>query len=278
MLKLGQYNKLKVVKNVDFGLYLDGGDGVEILLPSRYVESAAKPGDELEVFVYNDSEERLIATTEHPFATVGQFAYLQVVDVNRVGAFLDWGLPYKNILVPFREQKDRMQNGAIYLVYIYVDETTNRIVASSKIEKFIGNKFPEYRHGEKVKILGYAHTPLGYKCIVDDLYHGMLYQNELYKPLELGVELVAYVKTVRDDGKIDLTLEPYVTTRIPVLSDEILQRLHDAGGRLDISDKSSPEEIKAMFHCSKKDFKKAIGALYKERSITLGDGFIQLVS
>ncbi len=277
MLKLGQYNKLKVVKNVDFGLYLDGGDGVEILLPSRYVEGTAKLGDELEVFVYNDSEERLIATTEHPFATVGQFAYLQVVDVNPVGAFLDWGLPYKNILVPFREQKVRMQNGALYLVYIYVDETTNRIVASSKIEKFIGNKFPEYRHGEKVKILGYAHTPLGYKCIVDDLYHGMLYHNELYKPLELGVELVAYVKTVRDDGKIDLTLEPYVTTRIPVLSDEILQRLHDAGGRLDISDKSSPEEIKAMFHCSKKDFKKAIGALYKERSITLGDGFIRLV-
>ncbi len=277
MLKLGQYNKLKVVKNVDFGLYLDGGDGVEILLPSRYVEGTAKLGDELEVFVYNDSEERLIATTEHPFATVGQFAYLQVVDVNPVGAFLDWGLPYKNILVPFREQNVRMQNGALYLVYIYVDETTNRIVASSKIEKFIGNKFPEYRHGEKVKILGYAHTPLGYKCIVDDLYHGMLYHNELYKPLELGVELVAYVKTVRDDGKIDLTLEPYVTTRIPVLSDEILQRLHDAGGRLDISDKSSPEEIKAMFHCSKKDFKKAIGALYKERSITLGDGFIRLV-
>lgn len=273
-MELGKYNRLQVVKSVDFGLYLDGGDGREILLPTRYVTGNPQPGDWVEVFVYNDSEERPIATTEHPFAEVGQFAFLQVVDVNRIGAFLDWGLPYKNLLVPFSEQKAKMKEGGIYLVYVYVDESTGRIVASAKIDKFLNNVIPNYRRRAKVKILGYAHTDLGYKCIVDDLFSGILYENELFKPLELGIETVAYIKNVREDGKIDLTLEPAAVKRIPVLEDEIMERIEAEGGRISITDKSTPEEIKEAFACSKKDFKKAIGALYKARRISLGDGFV----
>lgn len=273
-MELGKYNRLQVVKSVDFGLYLDGGDGQEILLPKRYVEGNPKAGDWVDVFVYNDSEERPIATSEHPYAEVGQFAFLQVVDVNRIGAFLDWGLPYKNLLVPFSEQKAKMKVGGIYLVYLYVDEATGRIVASAKIDKFLNNVIPNYRNGDKVKILGYVRTDLGYKCIVDDLFSGMLYENELYKPLELGIETVGYVKNVREDGKIDLTLEPATIKRIPVLEEEIMMRIEANGGRLTITDKSTPEEIKSAFSCSKKDFKKAIGALYKKRRIALGDGVI----
>lgn len=275
MVNLGKYNTLAVSRRVDFGVYLDAGDDKEILLPARFVPDGLKAGEQIEVFVYNDSEGRIIATTDHPYVEVGQFAFLQVADVNKVGAFLDWGLPYKELMVPFMEQKVRMRKGGVYLVYVYIDHLTQRICATSKIDKYLDNTIPEYRHGDKVKILGFAHTDLGYKCIVDDLFTGMLYENELFKPLELEVETVGYIKQVREDGKIDLTLEPKATTRIPVLGDDIMAYLERCGGRMNVTDKSSPDEIKVLFHCSKKDFKKAVGALYKERMIALGDGFIE---
>ena len=171
MIRIGKYNTLKVVKLVDFGVYLDGGEGQEILLPAKYIESPLNPGDEIKVFIYRDSEERLIATTEHPYAEVGEFAFLQVSAVNRVGAFLDWGLT-KQLLVPFSEQKVRLREGMVCLVYVYLDDVTKRIVASAKIEKFLGNKYPHYKVGDKVQALIYKHTELGYKAIVDNLFPG----------------------------------------------------------------------------------------------------------
>ncbi|MDE6756942.1 MAG: GntR family transcriptional regulator [Muribaculaceae bacterium] len=275
MIQIGRYNNLKVVKIVDFGLYLDGGDAGEILLPARYITDLPEPGDEMNVFVYRDSEDRLIATTEKPFATVGEFAYLQVTAVNKVGAFMQWGLP-KDLLVPFREQKVSMKQGGIYLVYIYVDDATKRIVASAKIEKFIGNRFPDYAPGTKVKALVYNHNELGYRCIVDNLYHGLIYQNETFRPVELGVEIDAYVKRVRDDGKIDLTVSPVASVRVERLAARILEKVRENNGRLPVSDHSSAELIQEMFECSKKDFKKAIGLLYKQRVISITPEYIEI--
>lgn len=263
------------MKIVDFGLYLDGGDDGEILLPARYITELPQPGDEMNVFVYRDSEDRLIATTDRPFATVGEFAYLQVTAVNKVGAFMQWGLP-KDLLVPFREQKVSMKQGGIYLVYIYVDDATKRIVASAKIEKFIGNRFPDYAPGTKVKALVYNHNELGYRCIVDNLYHGLIYQNETFRPVELGVEIDAYVKRVRDDGKIDLTVSPVASVRVERLAARILEKVRENNGRLPVSDHSSAELIQEMFECSKKDFKKAIGLLYKQRVISISPEHIEL--
>lgn len=275
MIKLGQYNTLKVAKLVDFGLYLDGGEAGEILLPSRYVSGTPQPGDELTVFIYNDSEDRLIATTETPFVTVGSFAYLKVREVNKIGAFLQWGLP-KDLLVPFREQKARMRQGGVYLVYVYVDDASRRIVASAKIEKFIGNKFPDYVPGTKVKALVYSHVDLGYRCIVDNLYHGLIYDNETFSDVAIGTEIDAYVKRVRDDGKIDLTISPVVTVRVERLAKRIIDTVRANNGILAVSDHSPAEQIQALFQCSKKDFKKAIGQLYKQHLITIASDHIAL--
>lgn len=276
MVKIGKYNRLKVVKLVDFGAYLDGGEGIEILLPAKYIESSLEPGDELEVFIYRDSEERLVATTEHPFAQVGEFAYLQVRAVNRVGAFLDWGLT-KQLLVPFSEQTVKLREGMICLVYVYLDDVTKRIVASAKIDKFLGNKYPAYKIGDKVEALVYKHTDLGYKAIVDNLYHGMVYENDLYAPLVIEEKVTAYVKRVREDGKIDLTMSGANDGRIEKLAKDIIARLkEEPGGFLPLSDNSSPESIKAIFNCSKKDFKKAIGNLYKKKRILISSAGISL--
>lgn len=261
---------MTVAREVDFGLYLTSDDGHEILIPQRYVPEGTKVGDTLRVFVYTDSEDRLIATTEAPFAKVGEFAYLQVRDVNATGAFLDWGLP-KDLLVPFAQQKSRMKRGGIYLVYIYLDDATKRIVASAKIEKFLGNTLPEYRHGQSVKALVVEHTAIGYRVIVDNLHWGMIYDNEIYRTLEIEETVTAYVKSVREDGKIDLTLSDSTGKRVINLSDHILEMLEANGGELPLSDSSTPDEIRDTFSCSKKDFKKAIGHLYKAGKIIIGD-------
>lgn len=276
MIKLGQYNTLTISRFVDFGAYLTDGEGHEVLLPSRYVKGDSTVGDEVEVFVYNDSEERPVAVTDKPFAQVGEFAFLQVADVNRYGAFLDWGVP-KHILVPFSEQRVKMKQGGVYPVYVYLDHVTNRIVASAKLEKFLGNTYPDYRPGQEVKALVWQHTDLGYKVIVDNLFQGMIYDNEVYAPLEIEQTITAYIKMVRDDGKLDLTLSGRADLRIAELADEIIRRLTEHGGTLDITDSSSPDEIKTAFQCSKKDYKKAIGKLYKEHRIRLDDNIITLV-
>lgn len=275
MIKIGNYNILRIARFVDFGAYLADDDNNEVLLPSRYVPDDAAVGDEIEVFVYTDSEDRIVAVTDRPYAQVGEFAFLQVAEVNRFGAFLEWGVP-KHLFVPFSEQRPRMQAGGIYPVYLYLDHITKRVVASAKLEKFLGNVIPEYRPGDKVTALVWQHTPIGYKVIVDNLFQGMIYDNEIFAPLELEQTVTALVKAVRDDGKIHLTLGDKAAARVSDLAEDIIEKLREHGGSIGISNSSSPDEIKAIFHCSKKDFKKAVGKLYKERRILLEDGGIHL--
>jgi predicted RNA-binding protein (virulence factor B family) len=275
MVKIGKYNTLSVIKYVDFGVYLDGGDGIEILLPTRYVPEGLKVGDDINVFIYKDSEDRIIATTEHPYAQVGEFAYLQVNQVNQAGAFLDWGLP-KDLLVPYSQQRSKMRQDGIYLVYVYLDDATKRIVATAKIEKYLDNVLPEYKPGERVNCLVFEHTDIGYKVIVNNMHRGMIYHNEIFQPIEVEQQVVGYVKSIREDGKIDITLSDKAAVRIDSLSNRILNAIKANGGKLNLTDKSSPDEIKALFSCSKKDFKKALGHLYKERIINIATDCITL--
>lgn len=274
MLKIGKYNTLKVSREVDFGYYLATDDGREILLPRKYMPEDKGVDDEIEVFVYTDSQDRLIATTEVPYATVGEFAYLQVSDVNSAGAFLDWGISGKDLLVPYSQQKSRMKQGGIYLVYVYLDDVSKRVVATAKIEHYVGNTIPEYRPGQKVRALIVEHTSIGYRAIVDNCHWGMIYDNEIFQPLEIESTVTAFVKSVREDYKIDLTLSDKAVKRVGDLSERILEAIDAAGGELHITDASTPDEIREVFHCSKKDFKKAVGHLYKEQKILLGEGII----
>lgn len=275
MIKLGKYNTMKVEKLVDFGAYLVDSERKEdepkqeVLLPTRYMPEGLAPEDTIEVFVYKDSEDRPIATTETPFATVGEFAFLEVVQVNDTGAFLDWGLP-KDLLVPYSEQKMRMKRGGIYPVYVYLDDATKRIVASARLEHFLGNVIPEYKNGTEVDCLVIQHTEIGYKVIVDNLHYGMVYDNEIFRPLEIGQSVKGYVKHVREDGKIDISLSGKAADRVGELAERIysFMKINSSNGAA-VSEKASPEEIKVRFGCSKKDFKKALGLLYKEHKISI---------
>lgn len=275
MLQIGKFNELEITHRVDFGLYLDGGEEGEILLPLRYATQDMKPGDKINAFIYRDSEDRLIATTEKPYAHVGDFAFLRVNATNNVGAFLDWGLP-KDLLVPFREQKVRMVPGRSYTVYVYLDDETQRIVASAKLQKFLDNKIPNIKAGDEVKARIYQRTELGYKVIVNDLFSGLIYHNEIFSEVNIGELHHATVKTVRADGKIDLVLGKSTRNRVNDLADDILDYIEECGGRISLNDSSSPEEIRETFQCSKKDFKKAIGALFKAKQIVIENDGIRL--
>lgn len=269
MIEIGKYNMLKVNRFVDFGCYLGDEDGREVLLPKRYLTGNEQEGDEMEVFVYNDSENRPVATTEKPLAVVGDFALMRVKAVNSVGAFLEWGLSAKDLLVPFREQRVDMKAGRSYIVYIYLDNATNRIVASAKLDKFLDNRMPHYYHRQKVDLLVVQRTELGYKVIVNDLHWGMIYKSETYKDVNVGERCVGYIKQVRPDGKIDVTLEKIERMRVDDLSTAVLDYIKAHGGTIAITDKSTPEEIRNAFQCSKKDYKKALGQLYRERKVLL---------
>ena len=268
MVELGRVNQLTVVKLVDFGLYLDGEDKGEILLPQNVVPENCNVGDVLDVFVYLDSEDRIIATTEKPYAMVDEFALLRCVDVTKIGAFLDWGL-YKDLLVPFREQKMNMIVGRSYLVYIYTDHETERIVASAKLDKFLDNIPPEYEPGDEVDIIVADQTDIGYKAIIENTFWGVIYENEVFEPLNKGEHMKAYIKKIREDEKIDLTLFRYGYRKVEDNLQRILDKLEEKGGEIMISDKSSPEDIYGMFGISKKTFKQAIGSLYKQRLIEI---------
>lgn len=278
MIKIGNYNVLRVERTVDFGVYLaePGGDGTEILLPARYVPENIAIGQDIRVFIYTDSEDRLVATTDKPFAIVGQFAFLQVNAVNRVGAFLDWGLP-KDLLVPFKEQQSKMVTGGVYPVYVYLDLATKRVVASAKLEKFLGNVFPDYSVGQGVNVLVWKKSEIGYKVIVNNLHQGMIYFNEIRRNLVIGESVNAYVRRVREDGKLDLTLAGSTQDRIEEVAKMIMDSLK-SNERLSVQESSSPDEIKAAFDCSKKDFKRAVSKLYKERKILITDNGIEAVS
>lgn len=274
---LGRRNRLSVAKRVDFGIYLDGGEvHGPILLPSRYVPEGVELGDELDVFLYLDQDERLVATTEQPLAQVGDFAWLEVAWVNKYGAFLNWGL-MKDLFVPFREQKMKMVQGNRYIVYVYIDEESHRIVASAKVEKFLSTQHPRYRTGETVEVLVWQKTELGFKCIVENRHSGLLYEQQLFREVHTGDRLTAYVQNVRDDGKIDLILQPTGRKATKAFSDVLLEHLYKNGGRTTLGDKSPAEEIYAMFGVSKKVFKKAVGELYRRRLIMITDDGLHLV-
>lgn len=267
-MELGKKNRLKVVKKVDFGLYLDGGEEGEILLPARYVPEGCSLGDELEVFIYLDNEERLVATTLTPLAQVGQFAWLEVAWVNQYGAFLNWGL-MKDLFVPFREQKMKMEIGKRYIVHVHLDEESYRIVASAKVERYLSAEKAGYQPGQEVDVLIWQKTDLGFKTIIEDQFGGLLYDSEIFQPLHTGMRLKAYVKQVREDGKIDLVLQKTGQQHIEDFSKVLWSYIGQHDGYVRLNDKSPAEEIYGVFGVSKKTFKKAVGDLYKRRLITL---------
>ena len=207
MIKIGEYNKMKVLKSLDFGIYMDGGDGVEILMPKRYIPEGTDIGDEIDCFVYLDSEDRLLATTETPHTTVNHFAFLSVNSTNQVGAFLDWGVS-KELLVPFREQKVPMESGRSYIIYVYLDEVSNRIAGSAKVNKFLDNVPPNYKHNQEVDLIIMKKTDIGYKVIIDERHSGIIYHNQIFKPVNVGDKVKGYIKEIRPDQKIDVLLQP----------------------------------------------------------------------
>ena len=274
-IELGKFNRLKVVKQVDFGMYLDDDIEGEILLPKRYVPQDCKVGDELDVFIYLDNEERLVATTQQPLVQVGQFACLEVAWVNQYGAFLNWGL-MKDLFVPFSEQKMKMQVGKRYVVHVHLDEESFRIVASAKVDRYLSKEKADYVPGQEVEVLIWQKTDLGFKAIIENRFGGLLYDSEIFQPLHTGMRLKAYVKQVRDDGKIDLMLQKPGAGKVDDFAKTLLEHIRSNGGRTPLNDKTPAEEIYARFGVSKKTFKKAVGDLYKKRLVVLQDDGIVL--
>ena len=277
MVELGDYNELEIAREVDFGVYLTSEDG-DILLPTKYIPEGARVGDKVRVFIYRDSEDRMIATNLTPYATVGHFACLTCKDVTPFGAFLDWGLE-KDLLVPLNNQKDKMQVGKKYCVYLYLDETTDRVVATSKIGKYLQNEHIQLTEGEEVQLMVAGYTDLGIKVIINDAYMGMLYRNEVFKDLRIGDTATGFVKLVRPDNKIDVTLrKPGASqkTESDEASEKILRLLKQGSGWLPLSDSSTPEDIYKLLGMSKKTFKRAIGGLYKAGMITISEDSIRL--
>jgi len=275
LINVGAYNELEVVKQLDFGIYLKDGD-TEILMPTKWVPQNTKIGDKLNVFVFRDSDDRLIATTVEPYATANTFAFLEAKQVNQVGAFLDWGMD-KDLLVPFREQSQRLEPGRSYVVFVYVDEETNRLTASTKLNRYIENTNIELRDGDIVDLLIYSETDLGFNAIINNRYSGLIYKNEIYEAIRVGDKIKGYVKHVREDNKIDLSLQKSGFELVDDVKWRILNMMKQNEGFLALTDNSSPEEIKAKFQISKKAFKKAVGALYRERLVKITDKGIELL-
>jgi predicted RNA-binding protein (virulence factor B family) len=276
MLEIGRLNKLRVLKEVDFGVYLDGEEFGEILLPKKYVPKNCRPGSIIEVFIYLDSEDRIIATTQKPYAMVGEFAELKVVSVSAAGAFLDWGLQ-KDLLVPFREQKQKMIKGKSYVVYVYFDEKSDRIAASAKLHKYLGKAPIDFRPGEDVDLLIYDETGMGYNAIINNTHMGLIYKNDIFQTLETGQKIKGYIKNIREDDKIDLLLQKPGYEKVDDISKKILELIKQHDGFVSVTDKSPPEVIYKTFGVSKKTYKKAIGALFKKRLITIEDDGIKLI-
>jgi uncharacterized protein len=278
MIQLGQYATLEVVKTTDFGVYLDGGPFGEVLLPKRYVPEGTEPGNDVDIFLYCDSEDRVIATTEKPFAKVGDIAYLRATDLAEHGAFMDWGL-MKDLFVPIKEQSEPMEKDKYYFVKVLLDETTDRIYGSSKLPKFLQlQNDGEPSLGEEVKLMAWVQTDLGFKMIINDQYVGLLFKNEVFQSLNMGKILRGYIKTIREDGRMDVTLQKLgYGNYIDDTTDLILNKLKENNGFLPITDSSAPNVIYDILNMSKKTFKKAVGSLYKQRLIALEKEGIRLL-
>lgn len=275
-MKIGEINELKLERITSIGHYLSDDLGVEVLLPKRYCIPDSKEGDVLKVFVYRDSEDRPIATTEQPLAKVHEFALLKVKSVEPFGVFLDWGLS-KDLFVPMKEAAANMLPGQSYLVYVYLDDLTRRVVASCKLDKFLSTTPEGLDFGDEVSLLVWQAHELGWKVIVNDKFPGMLYQDQTFMNLSPGIRVKGFVNNVREDGKIDTMLQRPGYAHVDEAREKVLETLRANGGRLALSDGSSPEEITALLSMSKKTFKKAVGALYKARLIQIEDGAIRLI-
>ncbi|SHI37646.1 CvfB family protein [Aquimarina spongiae] len=276
MLNLGVYNTLKILRDREPGLFLGDDDGNEVLLPNKYVPEEFEIGDEIKVFVYLDSSERIVSTTLEPYGTLNTFAYLKCTSVSDIGAFLDWGLE-KDLFVPFKEQAFKMKAGGWYLVYIYLDEETNRLVGSSKTKKYLDNSLVLLSSYDEVDLIASHPSPQGWNMIVNQKHLGLVYEDEIFQKMTVGDQMKGFVKKVRPDGKIDLTLQRHGYRSIEPNAEQILKELRASGGFIDINDKSAPEDIKEVFQLSKKSFKKAIGSLYKARKITIEKDGIRIV-
>lgn len=275
MANLGQMNELMVLKTSEHGLYLKADHLGEVLLPKSFVPEGLEPGEMIRVFLHRDSDDRLVATTQTPKAFVGDFKVLTVTDVGKVGAFLDWGLG-KDLLVPFSEQKGRLKIGQKALVRVYIDPKTERIVASQRLNRFLDTFEKNYEEGESVQLIIASKTDLGYNAIVNGVHWGLIFHDDVDRALPQGSELAGFVKTVRDDGKINLSLRPVGYEKVESATDQVLAALLQNGGELSLHDKSAPDEIRARLQMSKKTFKQAIGSLYREKRISLEEEGIRL--
>jgi predicted RNA-binding protein (virulence factor B family) len=278
MTQIGKWNQLRMIKELNFGVYLDGEELGEILMPRRYIPEGLQVDDLINVFVYNDSEDRLVAITDTPLCTVGEFGYLQVVQTAPSGAFLDWGLP-KDVLVPFRHQTEKMQTGKFYLVRLLVDPVTDRIIGTTKYQRYL-NKAPFLMdEGDAVDLIIERKTDLGYSAIINHTHTGVLYANEIFQPIAIGQKLTGYVRRIRQDGKIDLSLQEHSYGPGEIsedLSALIIRKIEEAGGRLPLGDKSDPKLIYDTFGVSKKIFKKTVGTLFKLRKIRVAEDGLHL--
>jgi uncharacterized protein len=274
MIKVGQLNNLRVIKEVAFGVYLDGGSWGEILLPNKFVPKDTQVNDKVDVFIYFDSEDKIIATTQRPRAQLGGFAYLKVIDVNPVGAFLDWGLD-KDLLVPKPEQQRPMEQGKSYIVYLKLDNK-GRIIASSKVDYYLDKAPPRFKNGDEVNLLIADATNMGCKVIINDSHWGLIHSAEIFKNVHYGQRMKGFIKNLREDGKIDVVLRKMGQDNIHDLAERIMGELREKNGFLALHDKSSPLEIQKVFGESKSSFKNAIGRLYKAGEITIETDGIRL--
>lgn len=276
MILNGEYNTLTVLRETSVGFYLGDNDGNDVLLPNKYIPKDLKIDDEIEVFIYQDSEDRIIATTLKPALIRDQFASLRVKDVNKVGAFLEWGLE-KDLLVPYREQKSEMITGYWYVIYMYLDIATGRLAASTKLDQFFENDDIQVEEDDEVDLLVIEKTDLGYKVVIDNMYLGLVYDNEVFKELKQGLQIKGYIKKIREDEKIDVSLQKQGYDNVEPNAQLILEQLKSSDGFLPFNDKSSPDDIKDEFEMSKKTFKKAIGGLYKQKLIEIKEEGIFLI-
>lgn len=275
-IKPGRLNQLKILKINDTGAFLDGGDAGEILLPAKWIPEQAAIGSEIEVFIYHDNLDRLIATTMKPMVMLGEFALLKAAAVNQVGAFMDWGLE-KDLLVPYREQAVKMTEGQEYLVYVFADPATGRLAGSTKLEKYLSAEKPAYLSGEETDLIIWKKTDLGYKAIINGCHEGLLYADEVFTDLKRGDKIRGYIDAVREDGKIDLRLLKTGHEKIEDLAGHLLRTLEKHHGFMALNDHSPAEEIYRRLGMSKKNFKKAVGKLYKQRLIDIEEGGIRLL-
>lgn len=276
MIHIGKTNNLTILRETTAGWFLGDDDKNEVLLPISNTRTKLQVKDKISVFIYKDSENRLIATTHIPYAEIYSFAYLRVTSISEIGAFLDWGLE-KDLFMPFREQKNNMEEGESYVVYIYLDEETERIIASSKIDNFISNEHLQVEVGDEVELMVFEESPLGFSCIIDKMHRGLIYHNDIYKEIQIGDELKGYIKNIRQDNLIDLSLQKPGFQNVLSSTDVILEYLEHNNGYLNLNDKSTPEEIAKQFAMSKATFKKSIGVLYRHRKVLIKEDGVYLV-